>query len=299
MALYLAQVDGLDRHYCNRRYKRPSLGTFVRNASAPRLGYAHCRGPARVSPRQVFARSLNLPLIHRLSYREERPLRQLVRLFGFRRVQDATLKEALPLGIVSGAPRTSHRMMHTIALGVSGSRGRAALPHIIGRVRIWDPDTGFRIARRRTVPSAVLTGWRRYFAKETARAYLRTVLSAPVNHPRGTFRALNDITARCNDQVDLHLAKTGTSTTHTGEVRDKFAAGAVRLTGRFYSYFAMIGAGNPHRRTIGNDIRHPHLAGLLRLGLNRLGHGRLARCRDLAKRKKRQAGRQRVARRKR
>ena len=305
VALYLAQVDGLDRRYCNRRYKRPSLGTFVRNASAPRLGYDHCRGPARVSPRQVFARSLNLPLIHRLSYREERPLRQLVRLFGFRRVQDATLKEALPLGIVSGAPRTSHRMMHTVGLGVSGNAGRAALPHIIDRVRTWDAGKGFSAARRRATPDATLTGWRRYFRKDTARAYLRTVLSAPVSHPRGTFRALNDATARCNKQVDLHLAKTGTSTTHTGEVRDKFAAGAVRLSGRFYSYFAMIGAGNPHRRTIGNDIRHPHLAGLLRLGLNRLGHGALARCggpdktaHKTAKRKKpakRKAGRVRVA----
>ena len=285
VALHLAQVDPLTKRYCNTRYKRPSLGTFVRNASAPRIGYARCVGVARVTPRQVFARSLNLPLIHRLSFREEKGLRRLVKLFGFRRVQDATLKEALPLGIVSGAPRTSHRMMHAVALGVSGAAGRAALPHIISRVRVWSAERGFEIAKRRVNPADNLQGYRRYFVKDSARQYLRTVLSAPVAHPRGTFRALNDITARCNRQVGLHLAKTGTSTTHTGEIRDKFAAGAVRLDGRFYSYFAMIGAGNPHRRTIGNDIRHPHLAGLLRLGLNRLGHGALARCGNFATRK--------------
>jgi penicillin-binding protein 1A len=294
VALHLAQVDPLTKRYCNTRYKRPSLGTFVRNASAPRFGYARCRGVARVTPRQVFARSLNLPLIHRLSYREEKPLRRLVKLFGFRRVQDATLKEALPLGIVSGAPRTSHRMMHTVALGVSGAAGRAALPYIIASVQTWSAKGGFATAKLRANPADSLPGYRRYFVKDTARDYLRTVLSAPVSHPRGTFRALNDITARCNRQVDLHLAKTGTSTTHTGETRDKFAAGAVRLEGRLYSYFAMIGAGNPHRRTIGNDIRHPHLAGLLRLGLKRLGHGKLARCGNLATRKVRRV---RIARR--
>lgn len=285
VALHLAQVDPLDKRYCNIRYKRPSLGTFVRNASAPRIGYARCRGVARVTPRQVFARSLNLPLIHRLSFKEERALRRLVKLFGFRRVQDAMLKEALPLGIVSGAPRTSHRMMHAVALGISGAAGRTALPHIIDGVRIWSAERGFETAKRRAAPGSSLKGYRRYFVKDTAREYLRTVLSAPVSHPRGTFRALNDVTARCNSQVSMHLAKTGTSTTNTGDVRDKFAAGAVRLDGRFYSYFAMIGAGNPHRRTIGNDIRHPHLAGLLRLGLNRLGHGRLARCGNRATRK--------------
>ncbi len=298
VAVHLAQVDPLTKRYCNTRYKRPFLGTFVRNASAPRFGYATCRGAARVTPRQVFARSLNLPLIHRLSFRDEKPLRRLVKLFGFRRVQDATLKEALPLGIVSGAPRTSHRMMHAVALGVSGVAGRAALPHIISRVRIWSAERGFQTAKLRANPRDTLPGYRRYFVNETARKFLRTVLSAPVSHPRGTFRALNDITRRCNRQVGLHLAKTGTSTTYTGEIRDKFATGAVRLDGRFYSYFAMIGTGNPHRRTIGNDIRHPHLAGLLRLGLNRLGHGTLARCGNFTNRQSgRKARRVHVARR--
>lgn len=277
VALHLAQSDTPKKRYCNVEYKRPSLGTFVRNASAPRRGYANCRvAAARVTAREVFARSLNLPLIHRLSYRDERRLRRLVKTFGFRRVADATLKEALPLGIVSGAPRTSHRMMHAVALGITGNRGRASAPRIIDSVRTWDNAKGF--SRRAVVNAREIAGYRAWFAEPAARTYLRTVLSAPVIHRRGTFRALRDISKECNAGVDLHLAKTGTSTTGTGEVRDKFAAGAVRIHGRLYSYFAMIGSGNPHHRTLGNDIRHPHLAGLLRIGMNRLGHGRLERC---------------------
>ncbi len=256
VALVLAgEGDAATQTYCNR-----ALAGIHNPGRA--TGYQRCDTPgARVRARDVYARSLNLPLIWRLQRVETPVLEQVLEDFGITRVSDASLAVSLPLGMEAAGPRTLHRMMAIVTKGVAGVDPGSRLPTILAQV-----DT-MAVSRSEPPPrSEPRHDVTRYFAESGARHYLNQTLGSVVE-PGGTLGALADWAPDAR-RVRIHLAKTGTSTLAGGAVRDLYAAGGLELDGRIVSYFSMVGASDP-RRPLGHGLAGGHLAPLVR---EALGH---------------------------
>ena len=214
-----------DLRVCNAAFRG------LRNADGS-LGFRHCDAPgSRLSLRRVLARSVNLAMIQALrTHTTEQQLHHLAEQLGLHNLKEARpLYAGLPLGVVTAAPVTLLHAVANIGLDLRGARPMPQAPGILDSA----PEEPAR--RHCAGLGSSLQGENGIIAE--------TLLSAPLEpRLRGTLRALADWRADTHPQVDLHIAKTGTTEWRSGVIRDKYVVGALRLRGRHYAYLVLVGS---------------------------------------------------------
>ncbi|WP_069470365.1 transglycosylase domain-containing protein [Candidatus Marithrix sp. Canyon 246] len=230
------------------------------------------------SPKMVFGRSLNLPLINRLKTIKKQQLALLLNNFGLQfNVKDKTpLSTAITLGLVSASPHTLHGIIHSITTGIIATP-TALQPSIVQEVELIT-ENGVIVKRQMpTMNNPDLSGIADYFAKPNTIEFVKTVLSAGLKggNMRGTLKSLQDWTPEYNSEVELHIAKTGTSTlgktskNWISPILDKYIVGGIIWKGRLYSYLVLVGHSDP-KKPLGKRISGNHLSPLVRVMLDSL-----------------------------
>lgn len=249
--------------YCNKAI------TGIQNAGGKPKGVKNCRERrAKYRPSQVFARSLNLPLINRLNKASETELEQLIKRFSLMRTDNKTpLSTALTLGYVTASPHTLHGIMHGIVTGIAtGGHPKILQPTLVREVQIISTN-GVQKKEMRHMNNPDITGITYYLEESKTRRFVKTVLSGVLKSP-GTLRALWDWTKR-NRNVKWHIAKTGTSTSKNSLILDKYIVGGLVWRGKPYSYFVLVGTSDPSK-PLGKRISGNHLSKLVRVMLKSL-----------------------------
>jgi membrane peptidoglycan carboxypeptidase len=260
--------------YCNKAINE------IQNASGKPKGVTNCsvKG-AKYKPRTVFARSLNLPLINRLNKASQKELELLLKRFGLTLTQkdkDSTpLSTALTLGLVTASPHTLHGIMHAIVTGIANGTPTALQPTLVRKVQIIKNG----VIQKREMPAMNnpnMTKIAHYFANPKTGSFVKTVLSGVLKKKwGGTLSALEDWTHEKNPNVELHIAKTGTSTleknifSKNSPILDKYIVGGLVWRGKPYSYFVLVGHSEPSK-PLGEGMSGNDLSELVRVMLRNL-----------------------------
>ena len=224
---------------------------------APSGGLESCRrggGKRRNRTAEVsFACSLNRPLEWRTRKLGQANVRRLIDGFGFNMppAPDPSLETppstATVLGMITGSPRTVHRMSAVILASLTG-RGDQPVKYPT-LVKAFDRRSkaardDLRVtATDDIVPNTIIA--------PRALSRLRALLSSPLCYEArgkryGTMLGVSNWCAARNPNIDLHFGKTGT---HVGEDKhatvDVWASGGLRFSnGAAYTYVVMVGTGN-------------------------------------------------------
>ncbi len=273
------------------------LGAAADNAKKPtycnkRINGVHNPGPygspkglkncsvrfSNYSPTMVFGRSLNLPLINRLKTIKKQKLALLLNNFGLKfNAKDKTpLSTAITLGLVNASPHTLHGIIHSITTGIIATP-TALQPSIVQQVQIITEEGVIAKQQMPIMNNPDLSGIGDYFAKPNTSEFVKTVLSASLKggNMRGTLKSLEDWTPEQNSQVQLHIAKTGTSTlgktskNWISPILDKYIVGGIVFRSKLYSYFVLVGHSDP-KKPLGKRISGNHLSPLVRVMLDSL-----------------------------
>ncbi|OQY55763.1 MAG: hypothetical protein DRR08_17295 [Candidatus Parabeggiatoa sp. nov. 2] len=251
-------------YYCNHSYPN------TRNPDGS-LGVENCHQPnVSFSPRNTFAGSWNLPLIHRLKPVPKTTLETLRDRFGLTTTStdETELRRALALGTVTASPRTMHSIMHTLITGIKNAVPQQLQPSILGRVEEILPDGTVQGVKPKSKPS--IHEIEVYFREPNTKYFLHEVLSEVLKtRYRGTLKSLVHWTPARHKYVDIHIAKTGTHSAETGETLEKYITGGLVWKGNVYSYFLLIGAPNP-TAPLGSNLSTSQFASLIQLSLDSL-----------------------------
>lgn len=232
------------------------------------------------SPHMVFGRSLNLPLINRLRTVKKQKLALLLNNFGLKlNAKDKTpLSTAITLGLVNASPHTLHGIIHSITTGIIATP-TALQPSIVQEVELITEDGVIAKRQMPIMNNPDLSGIADYFAKPNTSEFVKTVLSSALRggNMRGTLKSLEDWTPKHNSEVELHIAKTGTSTlgidpsskNWIAPILDKYIVGGIIWKGRLYSYLVLVGHSDP-KKPLGKRISGNHLSPLVRVMLDSL-----------------------------
>lgn len=228
--LFARHGDTAKTAYCNE------FREGIHNANGDQ-GVTQCGQGDWFAARDVFARSLNLPLLWRLASIDDAEATALARRLNLVVPPDTPSRTALALGTVAGTPRTVQGMMAATLHSALGRTEKAKLPTLI---RWRDIMSGGNFSRDTKIPPTELDLGG---ALSTAgRRYLRDVLQAPLN--RGTLRGLSTWHPANNPRIGTHLAKTGTVAVN-GRTTATYIAGALTWDDRPHSYVLMVGSGQP------------------------------------------------------
>lgn len=231
----------------------------------PRASWCYCGEPPcldgwpTVPAREALGRSLNDAMIRRLARRtvSER-LTALARRAGLTRPpahRDSPPETMTALGWWTAAPRRA-QMLAAAALDYAlGGSGQARQPRLIQTVERLSLETDARRPSPFLDPLGAFDPARgdidlQLRGGAAGRRFVAAVLSAPIEHERGTLRGLRAWRAGRNG-VALHLAKTGTSGVDPNVVSgydnyDWWIVGAISFEdGRRYSYVVAVGYGSP------------------------------------------------------
>jgi hypothetical protein len=229
LALAVARVDGADALWCNAAAAGP--GRPLRNAGGG-TGFLSCDSRAAwVSAREVFSRSLSLPVLWRARRLDQRRLAALVGELGLSLAPGADVAYALAFGLVRGRPKTMLELVDALAACALGRK-------LSGRVHLLlAPGHG---GGRGSVAGAV----QRRCTTRAAR-FLRAILAAPLA-PGGTLAATR---LRPGDgDVQAHPGKTGTVEDADGRTLAVLLAGSVaRAGGSRLTYFVRQQTPDPAR----------------------------------------------------
>jgi len=255
--------------YCNKAI----IG--IQNAGGKPKGVKNCKVKgAKYSPRQVFARSLNLPLINRLNKVSETELEQLIKRFGLTRTDNTPLSTAFTLGYLTASPHTLHGIMHGIVTGIAtGGHPKILQPTLVRKVQMIS-ENGVQKREMPPMNNPDITGIAHYLADYKTRSFVKTVLSGVLKWP-GTLRTLWDWTPEQKQNVEWHIAKTGTSVlkkkagSKNSLILDKYIIGGLVWRGKPYSYFVLVGTSEPSK-PLGKRISGNHLSKLVRVMLESL-----------------------------
>lgn len=273
-----AAGDDADKpSYCNKAIN----GVHNPGPYGSPKGLANCSIRfSNYSPTMVFGRSLNLPLINRLRTVKKQKLALLLNKFGLKlNAKDKTpLSTAITLGLVNASPHTLHGIIHSITTGIIATP-TALQPSIVQEVEVITEDGVITKRQMPIMNNPDLSGIADYFAKPNTSEFVKTVLSAALRggNMRGTLKSLEDWTPKYNREVELHIAKTGTSTlgidpsskNWIAPILDKYIVGGIIWKGRLYSYLVLVGHSDP-KKPLGKRISGNHLSPLVRVMLNSL-----------------------------
>lgn len=231
---------------------KDNLNTLYLDPNAPAKGLESCarQGKLRRGRRAevVFACSLSRPLEIKMAKLGQLTSRRLIQKFGFREPAALSADTATPPstaivnGFIAGSPQTVHHMAATILSALTGQGHRPlARPTLVRKLNNQLDESNETIT-----PNQVIS--------HNSHATLRALLSAPLCYAHkkrrhGTLKSLSHWCAQNNENVKLHIAKTGTQVTSDKNATvDSWAAGGIQFTsGRSYSYVVLVGTGNGYR----------------------------------------------------
>jgi membrane peptidoglycan carboxypeptidase len=191
-AVSLAKAGSVTDTYCNLR-----IDGVLRNADGD-TGRSSCAAPGgRVSARESFRKSLNLPVFYALQNTSDGRLRDLATRAGFKPYPDIAARTAISFGMVSASPGDMVRLMTVLGKATRGQDARAPSPRILAAVSWRDNRGRSPLPARMLDLSPYLDGHATQFAG--------TMLSEPLQKG-GTAHALST----CTDRMGWRLAKTGT-----------------------------------------------------------------------------------------
>ena len=231
--------------------------------------------PLRVSIRQIYAESLNSPLV-RLINEKSSPERilALMRPLGFKDPADldsedlSNVSTELVLGRFSGRPRATLWLMGVAFEQVRETGNAVRQPFLIERMVTIDEDdrSGRSPAKAVDMPQSAFDSGT-FFGGATSASFLEEVLSEPLCNTGGkaTLRRLAEWCARGNRNVRVHIAKSGTVPAcgekdsackarvpscggGSCDEMDWWIVGAIEFAdGRSYTYLATMGAADRSR----------------------------------------------------
>jgi hypothetical protein len=200
----------------------------------------------------AFACSLNHPLMARTAQLGQERIRRLIDGFGFAMPPADQNGEGTPpstaavLGLISGSPRRVHQMAGVVLASLMDHGGKPVRPPSL--VRSYDYTTREASGQAQSSEAAIAPN---KLIRREAVPMLRTLLSAPLCHrvgnvAHGTLRGLAHWCADGRNELRLHFAKTGTSTTVDPDATvDTWTAGGLQFAnGAAYSYVVLVGTGS-------------------------------------------------------
>lgn len=236
---------------------KDTLDSVYVDSQAPAAGLESCRrnGSLRRGRRAevAFACSLSNPLERRLARIGQRTSKRLIHTFGFTLppapdpILATPASTAIVRGLMSGSPRTVHRMAGVVLAAVTGRRSqKVPLPSLVrrfDRTISGSLDDGTNQTVDVLVPSKII--------RASAQGRLKAFLSAPLCYQRkgrryGTLKTLSHWCATRRNDVRVHFAKTGTQVTLDADATvDVWVAGGIQFSnGKSYSYVVLVGTGN-------------------------------------------------------
>jgi membrane peptidoglycan carboxypeptidase len=251
LALALGARDEPAARWCNLARADGAVHNPGGNGGVP-----SCAAPgAWHDARRVFARSENLPLLWRAERLPEAELRALARAAGLGMPADTPAASALTLGLAEAPPRRILALFQALGSGVLGRPATAPDPALIEHL-----DLGSGPAPASAAVPLVDLGT--VLASREVRRFVAAMLRAPLD-PDGTLARLGRAAAAGR----VVLAKTGTTTTPGGGIRDKWAAGAVAESDGAGAWLVLLGSSEP-RHPLGHGIGGNSLAPVVELLLD-------------------------------
>jgi len=251
--------DQVDRKtYCNHAFEH------IHNANGDK-GVTTCTPESLYTPRDVFSRSMNLPLIQRFNSVSEHDLTILRDQFGLTAPdKQIASRVALSLGMVTATLRELHSIIHLIATAIYQEKAHRLQPTIVKQVVEINSNTATQLPHpaQHLAPEV-----EQYFTAQN-RAFLKEVLGHVVE--AGTLKSLSNWTLpKSHKAVAWHIGKTGTATNSTGEILSKFIVGGLVLNGKLYTYVLFVGTPNP-KIPLGVNIPTSALTPLIDMALRKL-----------------------------
>jgi len=233
----LARVDTPLSAYCNRAI------VGISNAGG-NAGAGNCRTPgAYVLARDVYARSMSLPLINRLSQLNPLAIRETAASLGFTLPSDIPPATSVPEGLFEATPRAALQGMIALSRALAGMTGDVPAPHML--VSVSSIITGGAVDTDRPAGNDLHWGVVRQ-ATWPVSTYLREMLAAPLSSG-GTLAGLRQFRPAEDSAFIFDVGKTGTSVTPTKFTRDAMIVGAFQLahSRHVYAYFVLVGTSAP------------------------------------------------------
>jgi len=246
--------DTANTKYCNHEYKS------LKNSSEPlKNGVKNCRtlnkqGHA-FSFKNTIATSKNLPLLYALTNQHNISRNEILSLY-----QNFKLEIAIPtpsplqllydlnIGTATTTLSNVHEFTHKITQTLFNSEFETN-PHIIDQYLV--ANFSKHIEEPYPGTSASENKIQKYLKFSKTKAELRKILRSPVYHPEGTLRSFQNIPS-----VKFLFAQSGTTTTQTYSVKDKWSVGAFNVNGHIYSFLVFVGTNPTDNKGIGKRISH-------------------------------------------
>ncbi len=253
------------RVYCNKAaYKKD--GKRFQNASAPqKYGVKDCN-KGMYTPIETFAASRNLPLRYALSERRNLSKKQLIQLykaFGIfhpdmfhkgRIITSEQLVHGLSFGVAEATPMQIHRIIHELTAILYSKTVRE--PYFIESIKISEINLE-NVSKITTHPPTVqkTIDVKDYLKTDSAKTFLKNVLSAPVYFETGTLRSFKRIRG-----VEFILVKSGTyDTSDKLNVKDKWVVGSMKIKGEIYTFSILVGSIEYGGEGLAKKVRHSTL----------------------------------------
>ncbi len=248
--------------YCNKEYEKD--GKRFKNAyKLQEYGVKNC-SKGMFPPIITFAASLNLPLRYALSERHKLTKSTLIKLykdFGLFERKDSSpelLINGLSFGFAQATPMQAHRIIHELTAILYGKNTKE--PYFIQSATISRRDPNSNESKLILIQYSQMqkqknVNIRHYLKEESARKFVKSVLSAPVYKEGGTLRSLKNI-----KNVKFLLAKSGTQETSDGKnTKDKWVVGSMIINREIYSFVVLIGTRYEDKNGLIKTIRHSQL----------------------------------------
>jgi membrane peptidoglycan carboxypeptidase len=245
------------RIYCNKKYKKD--GKRFKNASGPHeYGVKNCK-KGMYTPTETFAASRNLPLHYALSEKHKlskTDLIQLYKAFGiYTQTSQELLVNGLSFGFAETTPMQTHRIIHELT-AILYNDNVAKEPFFIASFKISKRNLKTNDSKIISVPYVTQKNINidRYLKKDSAKTFVKTVLSAPIYFKTGTLRSFQMI-----KNVKFLLAKSGTHTTINGNIKDKWVVGSMIVNGKIYTFSVLVGVSEFDGNGLAKKVRHSQL----------------------------------------
>ncbi|MCK5813628.1 MAG: hypothetical protein KAH03_05190 [Cocleimonas sp.] len=266
-SLLLSRNDTPSTRYCNKSY------TGIRNTSEPiRDGIGSCKTLSRkgysFSLQQSIQQGKVLSLLYALTQSHKLSSADLTKLYKHFSLSKNTganistntnkLAYELSVGSVESTPQNVHQMIHAITRHLYGIPydNNPAMIHTLQMNRLLSTEGKHKIeytSRRGGKSSS--NDLEQYLSNENSRRYMKslfTISSAKKNNPLKFLRSVEK-----KYGVNFLLVKSATSKTSSGNTKDKWLVGSLRLKQRIYSFSIMIGSNDS--RGLGKNISHQQL----------------------------------------
>ena len=266
-SLLLSRNDMPRTRYCNKSY------AGIRNSSEPvREGLGSCKALSRkghsFSLQQSIQQGKPLSLLYALTQSHKISSADFVKLYKNFSLSKNTLASSrqnanklayeLSEGRAKSTVEDVHKTIHALTRHLYGIPydNNPAIIHTLEINRLLSSEEKHKIeyTSRRGVKSNS-NEIDQYLSNETSRRYMKSLFAIPSAKKNNPLKFLRSVEKKYG--VNFLLVKSATSKTSSGNTKDKWLVGSVRLKQRIYSFSLMIGSDDS--AGLGKNISHQQL----------------------------------------